>query len=265
MQIERHVPSPALRPFVLGRIEGWVQPDGTQARLRELPFPGVPLILGLESAWEIEGPVASEREESFLAGLHDGPAFVRPTSRAWSCIELRLTPLAAHRVLGVPMHELTNRTVALAEVLPGAREIVDRLRDQTSWPQRFALVEQMLLTRLRDTPEPTREVEWSWHELRRTSGDAVISSLAQEIGWSHRRLIARFREQIGLRPKAVARVLRFDRAAQALRSPRRGVAEVAYDCGYFDQAHMNRDFRALGGTTPAAFRASLLESGGVAA
>jgi len=265
VQIERHVPSPALRPFLSGRIEAWTQPDGSLARLRELPFPGVPLILGLESAWEIEGPVAREREESFLAGLHDGPAFVRPVSRSWCCIELRLTPTAAHRLLGMPMHELTNQTVPLAEVLPEARELIDRLREQTSWQQRFALVEQALLRRLRDAPEPTREVEWSWHELRRTAGGAGIADLAQEVGWSHRRLIARFREQIGLGPKAVARVLRFDRAVQALRSPARGLAEVAYDCGYFDQAHMNRDFRALGGTTPASFRASLLDSGGVAA
>lgn len=265
MQIERHLPSPALRPFLIGQIEAWTAPNASQAKLRELPFPGVPVILGLESAWEIESPVAREREESFLAGLHDGPAFVRPASRSWSCIELRLTPTAAHRILGVPMHELTNRTVPLAEVVPEASEVLERIREQTSWPQRFVLVEQMLLARLRDAPEPTPEIEWSWHELRRTSGHAAITSLARELDWSHRRLIARFREHIGLGPKAVARVVRFDRAARALRTPSRGLADVAYDCGYFDQAHMNRDFRALGGTTPVAFRASLLDSGGVAA
>ena len=59
--------------------------------------------------------------------------------------------------------------------------------------------------------------------------------------------------------------MRFDRAVQALRSPARALADVAYDSGYFDQAHMNRDFRELGGTTPRAFRSSLLDSGGSAA
>jgi AraC-like DNA-binding protein len=43
------------------------------------------------------------------------------------------------------------------------------------------------------------------------------------------------------------------------------LAEIAYECGYYDQAHMNRDFRALGGTTPDSFRSSLLDSGGVSA
>ena len=265
MHTERHQPSPPLRPALLGPIEGWAQTGGSCARLREVPFPGVPLVFGLETAWRIEGPEGAGDEESFVAGLHAAPTFVQPRAGSWSCIELRLTPVAAHRVLGIPMHELTNRTVALADVVPETRELTDRLRDAKSWPARFALVEEFLVRRLADAPAPLREAEWSWHELRRTAGTAPIAALADDLGWSHRRLIACFREQIGLAPKAAARVLRFDRAARALRAPERGLAEVAYECGYFDQAHMNRDFRAFSGTTPTAFRASLLASGGIAA
>jgi AraC-like DNA-binding protein len=265
MHIERHEPSPQLRTALLGSVEGWAQTNGARARLREVPFPGVPLIFGLETAWRIEGPAAVEEEESFVAGLHAAPTFVQPRATSWSCIELRLTPVAAHRILGIAMHELTNRTVALSDVLPETRELTERLRHARSWPNRFALVDQFLLRRLAEARPPAREVEWSWHQLRRTAGSTPIAELAGDIGWSHRRLIARFREQVGLAPKAAARVLRFDRAVGKLRAPTCELAEVAYDCGYFDQAHMNRDFRALSGTTPTAFRASLLESGGVAA
>lgn len=109
-------------------------------------------------------------------------------------------------------------------------------------------------------------MEWSWQRLRGTGGRASIGALAAELGWSHRRLIARFREQIGLAPKTVARVLRFDRAVAALGSTSsRGLAEIAFACGYFDQAHLNRDFRELAGTTPTAFLGSRLRSGGIAA
>jgi AraC-like DNA-binding protein len=204
------------------------------------------------------------REASFVAGLHAAPTLVRPTAPSWSCVELRLTPTAAHRIFGLPMHELANRTVALGDVAPEAEELVERLRE-APWAERFDLVERFLLGRLETASEPVRGVEWSWQELRRTNGRAVIEELASELGWSHRRLIARFREQIGLAPKAVGRVMRFDRAASALRSAAAGLADIAYDCGYYDQAHMNREFRELGGTTPDAFRSSLLESGGVAA
>jgi AraC-like DNA-binding protein len=265
MRTERHLASPALRPFLVAPIEGWEQTNGSLAKLREVPFPGVPLILGLDSAWHIEGPESIGCEASFVAGLHAAPTLVRPDAASWSCIELRLTPVAAHRLLGLPMHELANRSVPLGEVLRGADELTERLREARSWTDRFVLVEGFLLRGLEQASSPAREVEWSWHELRRTAGRAPIRELADEVGWSHRRLIARFREQIGLAPKAVARLMRFDRAVQALRSPAGGLAEVAYDSGYFDQAHMNRDFRDLGGTTPRAFRSSLLESGGSAA
>jgi len=265
MRTERHLASPILRPFLVAPIEGWEQTNGSLARLREVPFPGVPLILGLDSAWHIEGPESVEHEASFVAGLHAAPTFVRPDAASWSCIELRLTPVAAHRLLGLPMHELANRTVPLREVLHEADELTEQLREASSWMERFALVEGFLLRRLEQARSPGREVEWSWHELRRTAGRAPIRELADEVGWSHRRLIARFREQVGLAPKAVARVMRFDRAVQALRSPAGGLADVAFDSGYFDQAHMNRDFRKLGGTTPRAFRSSLLDSGGSAA
>jgi transcriptional regulator GlxA family with amidase domain len=90
--------------------------------------------------------------------------------------------------------------------------------------------------------------------------------MAKELGWSHRRLIARFRDQIGLTPKLLARIIRFDHAVTALRaSPVRGLAELAFECGYADQAHLNREFRELAGTSPTEFRAARLDSGAIAA
>jgi methylphosphotriester-DNA--protein-cysteine methyltransferase len=74
---------------------------------------------------------------------------------------------------------------------------------------------------------------------------------------------AAFRDQVGLPPKLLARILRFDRVVARLRTqdPERW-ADVAYDAGYYDQAHFNRDFRELAGTTPSAFLASRLPDGG---
>src|ERR671934_2734678 len=146
-----------------------------------------------------------------------------------------------------------------------ARWTVARLRATPSWGERFDLVEAFLVRCLADSMPPSPGVEWSWQRLRLTGGRASIGALAAELGWSHRRLIARFREQIGLAPKTAARVLRFDRAVAALRATaEQGLAEIAFDCGYFDQAHLNRDFRELAGATPTAFLGSQLDSGGIA-
>jgi AraC-like DNA-binding protein len=265
-EVARREPRAELRPFVLGPPEGWAQERGETRPLREVPFPGVPVILNLGVPWDVTGPAdGPARLDSFVSGLHAAPAIVCAGGPGWACIELRLTPLGAHRVLGLPMHELANRSVELEELLPGARELTGRLRDAASWADRFDLVESFLAQRLAESAPPAPEVAWTWHRLRRSGGRAPIGELAAELGWSHRRLIARFREQIGLAPKAAARVLRFDQAVAALRSPRGvGLAEVASECGYFDQAHLNRDFRELAGTTPTAFVRSRSESGAVA-
>jgi AraC-like DNA-binding protein len=263
--VAERAPAPALRPYLLGMVEGWEQVRGPESRLREVPFPGVPLILGFVTPWQVEGPAQGpQRLRSFVAGLHTGATVVEGAS-SWACVELRLTPLGAHRLLRRPMHELTNLTVELGDVLPNADELTTRLGEAPSWPERLDLVEAFLARRLAESAQPSLEVEWSWHRLRRSGGRASIGALATELGWSHRRLIARFREQIGLAPKTAARVLRFDRAVVALRASPGRLAEVAFECGYFDQAHLNRDFRELAGTTPTAFLGAQRESGGVIA
>jgi AraC-like DNA-binding protein len=268
LTVARRAPAPALRPYVLSQLEGWEQSRGQGDVLREVPFPGVPLIFDLGAGWDVADPFEPgyATRHAFVAGMHAAPSLVRAAAPSWTCIELRLTPLAAGRILGLPMHELTNRTVELEDVFPEAPELLDRLRDAASWSSRFDLVERFLARRLEVAAVPPPGVEWSWARLRQSGGRASIGALASELGWSHRRLIARFREHIGLAPKTVARVFRFDRAVEALRSPQpAGIAEVAFACGYFDQAHLNREFRELAGTTPAAFVGAALDSGGTAA
>lgn len=76
-----------------------------------------------------------------------------------------------------------------------------------------------------------------------------VAGIAADVGWSRKHLTNRFREQAGLPPKVMARVLRFRRAVDLL-GRGTGLAEAAFASGYYDQAHLNREFRALSGWTP---------------
>jgi AraC-like DNA-binding protein len=186
---------------------------------------------------------------TFVGGLTD-----RPTGTAFAGeaagVQVDFSPLGARRVLGLPMDELTNRTVVLEDVLGrGGAELVGRLQEAAGWAERFALLDAALLRRVAEGPEPAPEVAWAYRRLTAAGGQLAVGPLAAEVGWSRRHLAARFRRDVGLGPKAVARILRFDRALRGLREGR-ALADVAYECGYADQPHLNREFRALGGGTP---------------
>ena len=107
-------------------------------------------------------------------------------------------------------------------------------------------------------PEPHPGVRAACAQLAATGGTTPVGALAAELGWSRRHLGARFRDEVGVAPKTYARLVRFERAAALLARPEPDLAEVALGCGYYDQAHFNREFRALAGVAPGRFRAERL-------
>jgi len=140
--------------------------------------------------------------------------------------------------------------------------LVEQLYEAASWDARFDLLDRTILLRLEQTPSAPADVTWAWRRLRETSGRLAIGELATELGCSRRHLTSRFRDQIGPPPKTVARIMRFRRVVRLLeRDAGTRLAEVAQDCGYYDQAHLNRDFRELAGTTPSTYIGCLLPDG----
>ena len=238
---------------------GYVERSAEPLCRREVPSGDVTLILSPETTLRLPDGGHS----SFVAALHDSHTLVEHDGHQEG-IEVRLTPLGARALFGLPMHELTNRVVELDDLL-GRRgdELVERLWEAGSWERRFALLDEAISAACDRAPQPNSELAWAWGRMRSSAGQASVSGLAGELGWSHRRLIGRFREGIGLAPKTIGRVLRFERVSRLLRQvedPR--LAEVAFDCGYYDQAHLNRDFRQFAGTTPGQYLARRLPPGG---
>ena len=163
------------------------------------------------------------------------------------------------------MHELSAQLVVGFEDVLGRAggELVARLEELDGWPARFAALDRFWPARLERAPRPAPDVAWALARLCASGGRIPIAAL----GASERRLRARVREQVGPAPKTVARLVRLRRAVALLgRDYGRRVAEIAAGCGYDDQAHTSREFRALAGTSPSGFVARLLPDGlGVAA
>jgi AraC-like DNA-binding protein len=240
-------PAPALRGHVAAYY-GFREQTGSPLRRREGPGTAAVVVVSFGESWLIDGAL----RESFAAGLHDRQVTTEHGGRSFG-MQIDLAPQAAFALFGEPMHTLAGLTVPLEDVLeePG---LVERLYESGSWPARFALLDRVLSRRLADAPERCRGVAWAWQRLVATGGRVRIERLAEELGWSRKRIAARFREQIGLTPKAAARLIRFERArALTERSPARDWARIALDCGYYDQSHLINDFRSVTGRSPETF------------
>ncbi len=255
----RRTPAEPLRRYVAW-YTGYRQRGLRPALHRGLPSPYLTLIFTLdEPLTMVAHPDPDQSPGEFgtlLGGLHCTPALIAHEG-AQSGIQVALRPLGARALLGLQAGELADIDVPAEAVLGGVcAELRDRVRVAVGWPERFAVLDEILLRLASASPEVAPEVSWAWHQLLREGGTVRVAALAAATGWSGRHLTSRFRAEIGLTPKAAARVIRFDRARHLLvrQLTTAGsdirLADLAVACGYFDQAHLAREFRALAGCPP---------------
>jgi AraC-like DNA-binding protein len=254
-------PSPLLHGLVDWYV-GYRDVGIPAAQHRGLPSPGLTVIFTLDDKLTIaqhpDPAQPAARFETLVGGMHTRPALITHEGRQ-SGIQLGLSPLGSRALLRMPAAELAGLDVHGHDVLGGfAIELRDRLRGAATWDDRFAILDRALLSRVRLADERagiSGEVLQAWQRLLRSAGTATIAELAAETGWSDRHLRAKFRAETGLSPKAAARVIRFSRARRilqrrALAGESFRLAELAASCGYFDQAHLDREFGLLAGCSP---------------
>ncbi|HEU0103549.1 MAG TPA: helix-turn-helix domain-containing protein [Mycobacteriales bacterium] len=258
-------PAPALRPYVAD-YSGWRQRGGPPARHRGLPSPYLTFIVTFDEPLVIAAhpdprqPASTHR--TLLGGLHTAPALITHGGRQ-AGVQVSLHALGARALLGLPAGELAQRDLDADDVLgPLATELYERVGAAATWPDRFAAVDAVLLRRLDPRQQVAAEVRHAWGLLLARGGRVRADELAAATGWSGRHLAARFAVEVGLAPKAAARVARFDRARRLLQGdPDRCLADLAGAAGFYDQAHLAREFRALAGCPPSTWVAEELRQG----
>ncbi|MFD7020902.1 helix-turn-helix domain-containing protein [Streptomyces sp. NPDC059928] len=176
---------------------------------------------------------------------------------------MRLSPLSAYRVLGVPLDELAGQDVDLSDIHGRAGDtLLETLREAPPGLERFRLVRDYVAARAAQGPGPSPEVAQAWRRLAGTRGQIPVAALAAEVGWSHQYLVRRFRQQTGRAPKAMARLIRFRAMLHRLEGDRLVRWDrLAAEHGYYDQSHLYRDFHEFAATTPTGFLARRLPCG----
>lgn len=194
--------------------------------------------------------------EPWVEGMREHPAPVM-LPRSYGLFDVKLTPPGAFSILGMPLGELGDHPLALADVVgpAAARALDERVREASDWGRRFDLLEAFLRRRLAAEFTPSGPVTRAWQRLQETDGAVRVGALAREVGWSRRHLSAEFGAQIGLPPKRAARLLRFRALLRDVERVPAGWADAALAHGYYDQPHLDREFRAFTGVTPSAWMA----------
>ena len=213
------------------------------------------------SGWTPEHAQGAEpfRNLVLLGGLHTRPAFVVPDERQRG-IQMAVHPLATRALFGTPTRELTAQVADGLEVIGAeAERIRSRMLEATSWPARFAILQDYLRRRVdagsqrRERVRPELVEAWRWLAWHRGTGS--MDGLAAHVHLSPRQLRTLFSREVGLGPKQVSRLMRFSSATSriaygvAAGGPA-DLAGVAAQCGYFDQGHLDRDFAQFAGVSP---------------
>jgi AraC-like DNA-binding protein len=253
--IKTSVPAPELRPFISHyagfRVHGLT--PGTHAGL---PSRHAHLIIGLSDPIDVlRMPNPARRGGRFTAlvsGLQEAPATVR-RGNSFEGLHVFLRPLGVRAILGIRSSELASHCFELSDLWgPACADLVDQLRHACTWQARFAVLDAAFI-RARIPGEPSAPLSWAWRQLAASNGGEPIEHLARRIGWSRRHFTDRFRTELGVTPKSAARIFRFERACRLIKDQRLPLGSVAAACGYYDQAHMTRDWSALAGCSPRAW------------
>lgn len=262
----RRSPDPAFGDLVR-TYEGYVEGASGYARRVEVATDTIPLIINFGAPIRVQRPCHDAEPVAFghfMAGVHDAHVFVDSLGPS-DVVQINLSPLGAGLFLGRPMSDLANQTVELTDLLgPAADEFAGRIYETPAWERRFELIDDFLRQRLAVAGAPPRPLQWAWSQLRAKDGAVNVGALAEQLGWTRKRLISEFRAHFGQPPKTLERILRFQAFCARLdttESPHLG--DLALECGYYDQAHLNRDFRAFSGLTPTEYLANRVPDGGL--
>jgi len=234
----------------------------SSARKRVLPNGMVEMLVNFGEPYRtISGTGPELLKKAWLAGLQSGPMVSAQPPRQ-DVMGVRLCPAGAYALLDRPVWEISELVVDLEDLVGrAADELSERCYDAPSVEERLRRAADWVSGRVMKARGVDPAIAWAAGRIERSGGAVSIAELRQQTGLSKTRLAEAFRDQIGFAPKLYARVVRFHRAAALLQKGGEPLVEVALAAGYYDQPHMNAEFRELSGLSPTEFLAARYPTG----
>ena len=247
-------------PLLADHIEffGHWRHSGSNYRSRALPRGAATIVFDVGRRQRLDfytadGASRLAAPPAIVVGPHSA-SYITDIAADEPVMAIHFRPGGAFPFLGVPLGDLEDAGVGLDEIWGrDGRELHERLIEASSPAARFGILEGFLLKRARFSVcrHPGVAVALAAIEADPSVRMAEVGRLT---GLSTKRMIGLFRAEIGLTPKAYARVRRLQAALRQLGAGAAGGARIAADTGYFDQAHFVREFRSFTAMTPTQYR-----------
>jgi AraC-like DNA-binding protein len=182
-----------------------------------------------------------------------------------SVLIARIYPHASALFFSEPLSEFTNNATDMYDVALGEnRELYDRIMEVEGLANKITALETYFLQQLKKNETRLKKVlmvQTLSQQISLGHQHSNLAALAKQSGLSERYIQKLFLSNIGIGPAAFTSVLRFNKSLQLVLNTTQSLTEIAYDCGYYDQAHFIKEFRKFTGITPSASRSSLIKNG----
>ncbi|GHO45648.1 helix-turn-helix domain-containing protein [Ktedonospora formicarum] len=254
----RFLPSPPLAAF----IEAFWLSDGPVSlptRERCLPDGSMAVIINLgHDLLRASHQARAGIFQSFHGGVFSGASShssIIDMSTMGTTVSIQFKPGGARPFLPLPALEAANQTIELSTLWGAeAADLREQLQAVITPERRVRILERFLLAHVNWERMPHLSVAFALAQFQPGYRRRAVSDVTEQIGMSPKRFIHLFREAVGLTPKVYCRVLRFQEVLRLLEEERPiSWADLALDCGYFDQAHFIHDFQNFSGLTPSAY------------
>jgi AraC-like DNA-binding protein len=218
---------------------------------RILPDGCVELILnfGARFSQHDDGQIRIQ-PRSFLVGQMTGPILISPTGPV-QLLGIRFHPGGTLPFLRLPLHDITDQVVDLGGLSSELeRELLSATCQSPLLSEKVRALDTFLTHQLLNATDSSWLMTLA-ARIVNTGGRVSIDQLASDAGISSRQLERRFLREVGLGPKLLGRIIRFQQVFRAVEQCDSAWAEIAIECGYYDQAHLIRDFNQFARQTPA--------------
>lgn len=243
-------------------VEKMWQFEGRMSLLRERSFPKVysEIILQLGPCFREVDAGGQSRDffpQACFGGATTAPSVIEAPDEVCWVIGIQLHVAGAFALSRAQPGELLDVTIGLEDAIGwDASFLAERCYNAHSPAERFEIIASYIQNRLTQNVRADPAITWSTEALRRNAGQLSITRLQEATSYSKAKFVSLFRDQTGMTPKQYARILRFRNSLQLLNNGDR-LTDAALAAGYYDQAHMHRDFAEFAQMTPATFVSAL--------